>query len=122
MFVSKDRQLRAVHLILDFEPILEKFQEVSHVIRAGDSRLCKIDESVPGFLAREDVMPAELSPILALPKAVALREETASSRLSLEEEINQFQLEEEEEVRADPVEISDSEGELDKSLAAHSPN
>ena len=51
MFVSKDRQLRAVHLILDFEPILENFQEVSHVIRAGDSRLCRIDESVPGFLA-----------------------------------------------------------------------
>ena len=120
--MSKDRQLRAVHLILDFEPILENFQEVSHVIRAGDSRLCRIDESVPGFLAREDVMPAELSPILALPKAVALREETASSRLSLEEEIDQFQLEEEEEVRADPVEISNSEGELDKSLAARSPN
>ena len=66
MFVSKDRQLKAIHLILDFEPILENFQEVSHAIRAGDPRLCRIDESVPGFLAREDVMPAELSPILAL--------------------------------------------------------
>ena len=108
--MSKDRQLRVVHLILDFEPIFENFQEMGHVIRASDPRLRKIDESVPGFLAREDVMPAELSPILALPEAVASKEETASSRLSLEEEIDQFQLEEEEEVRADPVEISDSEG------------
>ena len=66
VFVSKDRQLKAIHLILDFEPILENFQEVSHAIRAGEPRLCRIDESVPGFLAREDVMPAELSPILAL--------------------------------------------------------
>ena len=51
MFVSKDRQLRVVHLILDFEPILENFQEVSHAIKVGDLRLCRIDESVPGFLA-----------------------------------------------------------------------
>ena len=35
-------------------------------------------------------MPIELPPILALPEAVALREETASSRLSLDEEIDQF--------------------------------
>ena len=40
-------------------------------------------------------MPIELPPQLALPEAVAPREETASLRLSLEEEINQFQLEEE---------------------------
>ena len=53
---------------------------------------------------------------------MASKEETASSRLSLEEEIDQFQLKEEEEVPADPIEISDSEGELDKSLAARSPN
>ena len=67
-------------------------------------------------------MPIELPPILALPEAVALREETASSRLSLDEEIDQFRLEEEEEeVRANPVEILDSKSELDRSSAAHSP-
>ena len=121
VFVSKDRQLRVVHLILDFEPIFENFQEMGHVIRASDPRLRKIDESVPGFLAREDVRPTELPPILALLEATAPREETASSCLSLEEEIDQFQLEEEEEVRAYPFKISDFEGELHKSLAAHSP-
>ena len=37
VFVSKDRQLRAVHLILDFEPLSDNFQEVGHGIKAGDS-------------------------------------------------------------------------------------
>ena len=88
VFMSEDRQLRAVHLILDFEPISDNFQKVGHTIRAGDHRLRKIEVSVPGFLAQEDAMPIELPLILALPKATALREETASSRLSLKKEIN----------------------------------
>ena len=88
MFVSEDRQLRAVHLILNFVPISDTFQEVKHAIRAGDPRLRKINVSVPGFLARKDVVPVELPPTLALPKVMASREETASSRLSLEEEID----------------------------------
>ena len=87
--------MRAIHLILDFEPILDNFQEVGHAIMAGDLRLCKIDVSVLGFLAQKDVVPAELPPVLALPEAAASREETASSCLSLEEEIDQFHLEEE---------------------------
>ena len=51
VFVSEDRQLRVVHLILDFEPISDNFQEVGHAIRVGDPRLCRIDVSVLGFLA-----------------------------------------------------------------------
>ena len=88
VFMIKDRQLRAVHLILDFEPISNNFQEVGHTIRAGDHRLRKIEVSVPGVLAQEDVMSVELPFILALPKVATLREETASSRLSLEKEID----------------------------------
>ena len=42
-------------------------------------------------------MPVKLPPQLALPEAVASREETTSSHLSLEEEIDQFQLKEERE-------------------------
>ena len=34
IFVSEDRQLQAVHLILDFEPISRTFQEIGHAIRA----------------------------------------------------------------------------------------
>ena len=121
VFVSEDRQLRAVHLILNFVPISDTFQEVKHAIRAGDPRLRKINVSVPGFLARKDVVPVELPPTLALPKVMASREETASSRLSLEEEIDQFKLEEEGEVQADHVEILDTEGELNRTLGVCTP-
>ena len=39
LFMSEDRQLRAVHLILDFKPISYTFSEVGHAIRAGDPQL-----------------------------------------------------------------------------------
>ena len=42
IFMSEDRQLRAVHLILDFEPISKTFQEIGHAIRAGDPRINRI--------------------------------------------------------------------------------
>ena len=37
VFVSEDRQLRAAHLVLDYEPLLRIFQEVGRAIRVGDS-------------------------------------------------------------------------------------
>ena len=51
VFVSEDKQLRAIHLILDFKPLFDKFQDVGNVIRASDPCLAQIDTSVPGFLA-----------------------------------------------------------------------
>ena len=97
VFVSEDRQLKAVHLILHFEPISDTFHEVGHTIRARDSQLAWIDVSVPGFLAREDLPPIEL-PLRRSPREVAApREEIASSCLSLEAEIGQFHLEEDRE-------------------------
>ena len=90
VFVSKDRQLRAVHLILDFKPILDNFQEVGHAIKAGDPRLHRIDISIPRFLACKDVVPVKLPSQRVLPEAAVPREETASLRLSLEKEIDQF--------------------------------
>ena len=36
IFVSEDRQLRVVHLILEFEPISKIYQEIGHAITAGD--------------------------------------------------------------------------------------
>lgn len=48
------------------------------------------------ILAREDIVPVEL-PSRRFPREVTvLREETASSQLSLEAEIDQFRLKEEE--------------------------
>ena len=75
---------------MDFKPLSDAFQDISHAIRAGDSRLAWIDISVLGFLAREDLLPVELPLQRALPEVAAPREEIASSRLSLEEEIDQF--------------------------------
>ena len=119
--MSEDGQLRVVHLILDFEPLSNFFQDVSQAIKADDPKLAHIDVSMPGFLARKDLPPIEL-PFHHSPREVATpREETTSSRLSLEAEIDQFHLEEEREVQERPMELVDSEGELDKSSAAHSP-
>ena len=92
VFVSEDRQLQAVHLILDFKPLSKNFQDVGHVIRAGDPWLTRIDILVPSFLAREDLPPVELPLHHSSREVAAPREEIASSCLSLETEIDQFRL------------------------------
>ena len=61
--MNDDGQLRAVHLILDFEPISRSFLEVGNSIRADDYRLACIDVSWPGFLAPYD-LPSVDYPIL----------------------------------------------------------
>ena len=71
-------------------------------------------------MAQRDLLPVEL-PIQRTPQeVVTLREETASTPLSLEAEIDQFHLEEEGEVPERPVELSDSEADLDRFSVAHS--
>ena len=128
IFVSKDGQLRAALLILDYEPLSRIFQDVGQAIRAGSSR------SKPGFLARRD-LPQVTWPILrnpppvalplpqALPDAAAIpAEEVASSRLSLEEEIDKFHFEEEKSLKAPLINISDADGELDRNFGIHIPN
>ena len=72
-------------------------------------------------MARRDLPPVQL-PIQHVPQEVAiLREETASVQLSLEVEIDQFFLEDEEGVAERPVELLDSETELDRLSVAHPP-
>ena len=123
IFVSEDRQLRAVHLILDFEPISRVFQEIGHAIRAGDPQIHRIDVSKPDFLACEDLPPVRL-PIQQIPPPliiplkqvpleapVAAEEEIASSRLYLEEEIDQFRFVEDVGQSKKPVDISNSKTE-----------
>ena len=56
VFVSEDRQLRAVHLILDFKPPSNKFQDMGNAIRTGVPRLARIDVLVPKFLVREGIV------------------------------------------------------------------
>ena len=123
IFVSEDRQLRAVHLILDFEPISRTFQEIGHAIQAGDPRINRIDVSKPNFLARDD-LPFVILPIQQIPPPlvislqqipleapIAVEEEIASSRLSLEEEIDRFHFVEDVGPFEKLVDISDSKTE-----------
>ena len=131
IFMSEDRQLRAVHLILDFEPISKVFQEIGHAIRAGDPRINRIDVSKPEFLVRDDLPPVRLPihqipPPLVIPfqqvpleATVAVEEEIASSRLSLEEEIDQFRFMEDEGPFKKPVDISNSETESANLCSIH---
>ena len=119
IFVSEDQQLRAVHLILDFEPISRTFRDRSchQGRRSSDNH---IDVSRPDFLARDDLPPVKLPihqipPLLVIPlqqvpleATVAAEEEIASSRLSLEEEIDQFCFVEDDGPFEKPVDISDS--------------
>ena len=105
IFVNNDRQLCAVHLILDFEPIFRSFLDVGNSIRAGDHRLACIDVSRPDFLVPYDLPPvdhpipqwiplvAQLLQQVPLGEAI-IREGTASSS-SLEQEIDRFQFKEE---------------------------
>ena len=88
VFVSEDRQLRVIYLILDFNPLSDNFQDVGHAIIAGDPRLARINVLVLGFLARKDIVQVELPSHHAPLEAAVPREETASSRLSLEAEID----------------------------------
>ena len=57
IFVSEDGQLWAAPLILAYEPLSCIFQDVSQVIKAGSSRLARIDVSKPRFLAWRDLHP-----------------------------------------------------------------
>ena len=67
IFLSADRQLWAVHLILDFEPISKVFQEVGHAIRAGDPRIHRIDVSKPDFWLAKIFLPSDYPSNKSLP-------------------------------------------------------
>ena len=122
IFVSEDRQLRAIHLILDFQLILEIYQDVGNAIKASDPRLARIDVSWPSFLAWDNLPPVMLPLQQILPEIVAIpKKEIASSCLSLEEEIDKFHFKEEENLGVPLVTILDAEGETDRHSGGHTP-
>ena len=104
--MNDDGQLRAVHLILDFEPISRSFLDVGNSIRADDYRLARIDVSWPGFLALYDFPPVNhpipqgipfaAQPLQQVPLREAIIGEGTASSSSLEQEIDRFNFEEEE--------------------------
>ena len=104
IFVN-NRQLRVVHLILDFEPISRSFLDVGNSIRAGNHRLARIDVSRPDFLAPYDLPPVNhpipqgippvAQPLQQVPLGETIIGEGTTSSSSLEQEIDRFQFEEE---------------------------
>ena len=107
---------------MDFEPISRVFQDIDHAIKAEDPRINRIDISKPTFLAQDDLPPVRL-PVQQIPPQLVVplqqvpleasvataEEEIAFSRLSLEEEIDQFRFVEDVGPSEKPVDISDSE-------------
>ena len=103
--MNDDGQLRAIHFILDFEPISRSFLDVGNSIQADDYRLARIDVSRPGFLAPHNLPPVDhpipqgipfaAQPLQQVPLGQAIVEEGAASSSFLEEEIDRFQFEEE---------------------------
>ena len=110
------------HLVLDFEPLSNAFQDAGQAIRVGNPRIHRIDVSWPSFLAREDLPLVELPPQRLPREVVTPREETASSCLSFKAEIDQFHFEKDKEENVVlMIRLSDFEDKLDRQSATHSP-
>ena len=92
--MNDDGQLRAVHLILDFEPISRSFLDVGNSIRVYNYRLARIDVSRLGFLAPYDLPPVDhpipqgipfaAQPLQQVPLGEAIIGEGTTSSSSLE--------------------------------------
>ena len=129
--MNDDRQLRAAHLILDYEPLSRTFQEVGNAIKTNDCRLARIDVSRPHFLAPHDLPPVDHPipqgvpladlPIQQIPLGLAVAEEGIASSSSLEEEIDKFQFEEEETQGVEAIVISEAEKEIDEYSCIQTP-
>ena len=125
IFVNNNRQLQAIHLILDYEPIPRTFLDVGNSIRVNDYHLARIDVSRPGFLAPHDLPPVDhpipqgiplaAQPLQQVPLAQAVVEEGAASSSSLEEEIDRFRFEEE------AIVISEAEKKADEYSCVQTP-
>ena len=112
VFVNKDGQLRAAHLILGYTPISSSFQAPKCVIKAKDPHLYRISVAVLVFLLPESVpVPEGTLTTQPIPEGVPkvafppqhMFGEVASSQPSSKEE------DEEEERQKEVVDISDSD-------------
>ena len=123
--MNDDGQLRAAHLILDYEPISRTFLDVSNAIRANDYCLTHIDMSQPSFLAPYDLPPVDhpvpqgiplaAQPLQQVPLGQAVVEEGAASSSSFDEEIDKFRFEEE------AIVISEAEEETNEYSCVQTP-
>ena len=69
IFLHRDGQLRAAHVILGYKASTKRFQSPKNVIKARDPRLARINVAIPGFLQAgpppEGTQDAELPAPLA---------------------------------------------------------
>ena len=117
--MNDDGQLRAAHLILDYELLSRSFLDVSNVIRANDYRLARIDVSWPHFLTPYDLPPVDhpipqgiplvVQPLQQVPLGQAVAEEGIAYSSSFKDEIDRFQFEEEETQRVEAIVILKAE-------------
>ena len=119
--MSEDGQLRAAHLILDYEPLSRAFVDVGQAIKAGSPRLARIDVSKLGFLAQRDLPPVQPSTHCVPQEVAAPGKGIDSTHSSLEAEIDHFHFNEEGEVSTRLVELSNSGSDLDRFSATYSP-
>ena len=123
--MNDDGQLRAAHLILNYEPLSRTFLDVGNSIRVNNYRLARIDVSRPSFLAPHDLPPIDhpipqgipfaSQPLQQVPLGQAIVEEGATSSSFLEEEIDRFQFEEE------AIVISEAKEEADEYSCVQTP-
>ena len=128
--MNNNGQLRAAHLILDYESISRTFLDVGNAIRANDYRLARIDVSPPHFLSPHDLPPVDYLILQGIPLAAqllqqvplgqAVAEKGTASSSSLEEEIDKFQFEEEE-TQVEAIVISEAKEETDEYSCVQTP-
>ena len=112
VFVHRDGQLRAAHLILSYTPISKSFQAPKCIIKAKDPCLHRTSVAAPGFLISCLILEGTLvtNPIPeGIPKIALPPQYTAEEAISSHPTITKEEEEKEEEV----VEVSDSEDEFD---------
>ena len=69
IFLHRDSQLRAIHIILGFKPISTHFQVSKHVIKAKDLHLALVDMAVERFIQKPPPTGTQLVKLPTLTKA-----------------------------------------------------
>ena len=95
IFLHRDGQLWAAHVILGFKPISTRFQVLKHVIKAKDSRLARVDMPIEGFIRKpsptgtqliELPTPQVTQPLVEGEKIISLDNEAEAQSEEVEEE------------------------------------
>ena len=101
-----DGQLRAAHLILDYNPISHSFQAPSCMIKAKDPRLRRISVAYEGFVVPQGV-PLPIYSLLTEPLPVASLAEAPPSSPPIFQVKEEEEAEQEEEGFVDLTSVTD---------------